>query len=461
MYKMINKVKKQFLLLVFMSVALCGYAQNSNVVDQIVWVVGDEAILKSDVEKARMDMLSRKMRIEGDPYCLIPEQLAVQKLFLDQAKIDSIEVSSAEINRSVAAHENMIINNIGSKEKVEEYWGTSLNQLREEWRDQIRNEQMISRVRTNLMQKATGLTPSDVRKFYEQLPKDSLPFIPPTVEVQIITIEPTIPLAVSDEIKARLRDYTNRINNGDSFASLAIMYSEDPGSGIKGGEMGFVGRAELVPEFANVAFSLNDPKKVSNVVETEYGYHIIQLVERRGDRINVRHILLQPKVPAEELQKAMTRMDSLALDIRANKFSFEEATVLSADKDTRNNNGLMVNRKESSNYGTPRFLMEELPSEVAMAVDKLKVNDVSAPFSMKLKNGREVVAIVKLKSRIDGHIANVSDDYQVLKELVENKKKEDALITWLQKKIKDTYVEIDSEWRSCDFQYSGWIKDSE
>lgn len=457
---MINKVKKLFLFTLFFSTSILGFAQD-NIVDQIIWVVGDEAILKSDVEKVRLGMLSRGERIEGDPYCLIPEQLAVQKLFLDQAKIDSITVSNADVNRTVSRYEANVINNLGSKEKAEEYLGASMADLRDEWREQIRNDEMVSQVKKNLMSKGRGLTPSEVRKYYAQLPKDSLPYIPTTVEVQIITNEPPLPLSVIDETKAKLRDYTNRINNGESFATLAIMYSDDKSSATNGGELGFTGRANWVPEFANVAFSLSDPTKVSNIVETEYGYHILQLIERRGDRVNVRHILLQPKVPTAELNKVMGKMDSLATDIRANKFSFDEATVLSYDKDTRKNNGLMVNRKESVNYGTPRFTMEELPTEVGKAISTLKTGEISSPFKMTLDNGKEVVAIVKLKERIEGHIANVSDDYQTLKQIVETRKQEDVLKKWLQDKIKDTYIRIDDSWRNCDFQYSGWIRDED
>ncbi|MBK5719628.1 peptidylprolyl isomerase [Dysgonomonas sp. Marseille-P4677] len=454
---MVREAGKFILLVVLLCSGLLVKAQD-NIIDQIIWVVGDEAILKSDVEKARAMILSRGERIDGDPYCLIPEQLAVQKLFLDQAKIDSIDVPAAEVSRGVTRQENMVISNLGSKEKAEEYLQAPMSQLREEWREEIRNNYLVSEVKKNLVGKKSKLTPSEVRRYYAQLPQDSLPYIPTTVEVQIITNEPVVPLEEIDKVKERLRDFTNRINAGESFATLAIMYSED-GSAQNGGELGFSGRANWVTEFSNMAFSLNDPKKVSNIVETEYGFHIMQLIERRGDLINVRHILLKPKVPDVEFNKVIAKMDSITQDIKQGKFTFEDATVLSFDKNTRKNNGLMVNRRESSNYGTPRFLKEELPPAVAIAVEKLKVGEVSSPFRMKGDDGKEVVAIVKLKSRIEGHIANVSDDYQALKEIVEEKKHEEILRKWLQNKIKDTYVLIDENWRNCDFQYSGWIKE--
>jgi len=454
---MVKKAGRFILLAILLVSGLFCKAQD-NVIDQIIWVVGDEAILKSDVERARLGILSRGERIEGDPYCFIPEQLAVQKLFLDQAKIDSIDAPASDIAREVTRRENYVISNLGSKEKAEEYLQAPMTQLREEWREETRSEYLVTEAKKKIVGKKTSLTPSEVRRYYSQLPQDSLPYIPTTVEVQIITNEPVIPLVEIDKVKERLRDFTNRINAGESFSTLAIMYSED-GSAANGGETGFSGRAQWVPEFANMAFSLNDPKKVSNIVETEYGFHIIQLIERRGDLINVRHILLRPKVPAEETEKAMNRLDSIAMDMRAKKFTFEDATVLSSDKDTRRNNGLMVNRERSSNYGTPRFTMEELPPEVAKVVDKMKIGEISVPFKMMQNNGKEAVAIVKLRSRTDGHVANVSDDYQALKEIVEAKKEEEVLKKWLQNKIKETYIRIDDNWKNCDFQYSGWVKD--
>lgn len=455
---MIEKAKKLILLAVLLGSGIMSYAQD-NVVDQIIWIVGDEAILKSDVEEARMDILSRGERIKDDPYCFIPEQLAVQKLFLDQARIDSIEIPLSDLSREVTRQENWYINNVGSKEKLEEYWRMPIAQIRERLREQVRTKYLVDQVQKNMAGKI-NLTPSEVRKYYAQLPQDSLPFIPTTVEVQIITLAPVIPLKEIDEVKGRLRDFTNRINSGEKdFSTMAIMYSDDKGSATSGGELGFMGRAQLLPEFSNVAFSLSDPKKISNIVETEYGFHIIQLIERRGDRANFRHILLRPKVPADELNKSMLRLDSVRSDIMEKKFTFDDATVLSYDKDIRNNKGLMVNRKESVNYGTPRFTMEELPGDVGKAVKDMKVGDISKPFKMTLDNGKEVVAMVKLRTRSEGHIANVSDDYQTLKEIVENAKREEILKKWLQTKIKNTYIYIDSNWRNCDFQYSGWLKD--
>jgi peptidyl-prolyl cis-trans isomerase SurA len=432
-----------------------------NVIDEVVWVVGDDAILRSDVESQRLYLQNEGQKLNGDPYCVIPEQMAIQKLYLNQAKIDSIEVNESQVIQATDQWVNMAINQIGSKEKLEEYFNKKLSQIKDERKDMVREQQTVDQMKRKLIGDIK-LTPAEIRKYYNQLPKDSLPVIPTTVEVEIVTMEPKIPFEETDAIKARLRKFTEQINSGEyEFSTLARLYSEDPGTAMKGGELGFTGKAMLAPEFANVAFNLNDPKKVSQIVQTEYGYHIIQLIEKRGDRINCRHILLKPKVSEKELQASLSRMDSLYTDISNKKFSFEEAaTYVSADKDTRNNKGLMVNKSESSsNYGTPRYEMEELPQEVGKIVYNMKVGDISKPFTLINDKQKEVVAIVKLKNRVAQHKANLTDDFQAMKTLVENQKREQMLHDWVVKKIKTTFVRISEGWRNCDFQYPGWVKE--
>jgi len=259
-------------------------------------------------------------------------------------------------------------------------------------------------------------------------------------------------------VKRRLREYTDRVNKGEmDFSTLALLYSEDKGSAMRGGEIGFKGRGELVPEYANVAFNLQDPKKVSKIVESEFGFHIIQLIEKRGDRINTRHILLKPKVNEKDLTSARVRLDSIADDIRKNKFSFDEAaSIISHDKDTRNNHGLMPNPQTN----TSKFEMQQLPQEIAKVVDGMNVGEISKAFTMvNEKDGKEVCAIVKLKSRINGHKATITDDYQNLKEIVMDKRREEMLEKWIVEKQKHTYVRINDNWKNCSFKYPGWIKD--
>lgn len=451
---------KKIFTVFFLACCSCVMMAQENVIDEIVWVVGDDAILRSDIETQRLYMQNEGQRFDGDPYCIIPEQIAIQKLYLNQAKIDSIEVSENQIIQEVDRWMNFAINQIGSREKLEEYFGKKYSQIKDERKEMVREQQIVQQMQQKLIGEIK-LTPSEVRKYFNTLPQDSLPNIPTTVEVQIITMEPRIPFEETDAIKARLRDFTEQIHSGKmEFSSLARLYSEDPGSAARGGELGFMSKSQLLPEFANVAFNLKDPKRVSQIVQTEYGYHIIQLIEKRGDRINCRHILLKPKVAEKELTDATVRMDSLYNDLQANKFSFEEAaTFISADKDTRNNKGLMVNQNyEGGNMGTPKFEMQELPQEIGKVVYGMKVGEISKPFTMLTNKQKEVVAIVKLKARTEGHKANIADDYQALKSIVEAKKREELLNNWIVKQQKTTYVRIADGWQNCDFRYPGWIK---
>jgi len=329
----------------------------------------------------------------------------------------------------------------------------------------VKDQRAVMEVQSGLIGKLK-ITPSDVRNFYNRIPKDSLPYISTTVEVQIFTAEPQVSLQEIDDIKNRLRDYTEQVTSGKtSFASLARRYSDDKESAPRGGEMYFKGKGELVPEFAAVAFELNDPKRVSRIIETEYGYHIIQLIEKRGDRINVRQILLRPYVTKEEVNAALQKLDSARTDILSGKLTFEEATYFSSDKDTRNNKGLMVNNPDpnsmssSERAGTSRFDMSELPPEVAKIVDTMKVGGISKPFTMiNAKNSKQVVAIVKLKSRIEGHKASLSEDFQSLKAMVEAEKRNEIINNWIAKKQKETYIRINENWKNCDFEKDGWIQ---
>lgn len=452
---------KKILSVFFLACCSCFTMAQDNVIDEIVWVVGDDAILLSDIEQQRLYLQNEGQRLEGDPYCFIPEQLAIQKLYLNQAKIDSIEANENSVIQSTDQWMNMAVNQIGSREKLEEYFGKKYSEIKEERKEQVREQQIVQQMQEELVGEIK-LTPAEVRKYFSELSTDSLPNIPTTVEVQIITMEPKIPFEETDAIKARLREFTEQVNNGEiEFSTLARLYSEDPGSAARGGELGFMSKTQLLSEFANVAFNLKDSKRVSQIVQTEYGYHIIQLIEKRGDRINCRHILLKPKVSDKELNEAMVRMDSLYNDLVAEKFTFDEAaTVLSYDKDTRNNKGLMVNQNyESNNMGTPRFEMQELPQEVGKVVYRMKVGEISKPFTMVTNKQREVVAIVKLRDRIEGHKANLVDDYQALKSIVEAKRKEELLNNWIINKQKTTYVRISEGWQNCDFKYPGWVKE--
>ena len=432
-------------------IAMPSVAQD-NVIDEVLWVVGDEAILKSDVEQARLYYMMQGQQIEGEPYCVIPEQLAIQKLFLNQAAIDSVEVTDQEVLSAVEAEINDRIARIGSKEKMEEYFSMSTMKMREELRETMRDRMVMERMQYKLFENVT-VTPAEVRREFAQLKEEEIPFVPTQVEVQIITLNPEIPLEEIERVKAELREYTERINSGDAqFSTLAVFYSQDPGSARRGGELDFFGRGEMVPEFSAVAFNLTDPTKVSKIVETEFGFHIIQLIEKRGDRIRARHILRKPEVPTESFTKAMERLDSIAIDIRNGKMTFEEAVKFSEDKGTRKSLGLMSNEQTLSS----RFELQELPQEVARAVYNMEVGEVSAPFVMVDKKGKEVCAIVKLKTRVEGHKATPTEDFQVVKDVIVGKMKEKKLVEWIMEKQKTTYVRINGDWCDCEFQYPGW-----
>lgn len=431
-----------------------SFAQK-NMVDEIIWVVGDEPILLSDVEEARITAEQQGSPVDN-PYCTIPEMLAINKLFLHQAQLDSVDVSEADVIQMVDEQISEYIQTYGSREAVEQIMHVKLSQLREMWKKQARESEMINQVKQSIAGDVK-VTPAQVREFYKGMPEDSLPYIPTQVEVQIITYTPQVARAEVERIEARLRDFAQRVNSGETeFATLAKFYSQD-GSARNGGELGYAGRNQWVPEFANVAFSLNDPKKVSKIVRTEFGFHILQLIDKRGDKVNVRHILLKPEIDTEELIHGTARLDSIADDIRAGKFSFEAAAqALSDDKDTRNNYGLMANHANRSI--TSRFEMKDLPADVAKVVDTLQVGQISKAFTMVNDKSQTVCAVVRLKNRIDGHRASLTEDFQTLRNNVVEKRREEKIEEWLKKKISQTYIRISPEWRNCDFRYEGWVK---
>lgn len=444
--------------------------QHRSVIDEVIWVVGDEPILKSTVEVMRMQAAMEGTRWDRDPDCAIPEQLAVQKLFLHQAAIDSIEVTESEISSQTEARIDYMVSQIGSREKLEEYRRQSISQIRQSMHDDLRDQLMIQRMREKLV-KDIQVTPAEVRRYFKDLPEDSIPFVPTEVEVQILTQTPRIEPEEINRVKEQLRNFTDRVTRGEtSFQTLARLYSQDPGTARNGGEMDYTGRGVLDPAFANVAFNLTDPKKISKIVESEFGYHIIQLVDKRGDKVKVRHILLKPEVSDSSIQASLARLDSLASDLRegvvprllsglytGDKFTFEDAvSFFSDDKDTRNNRGLMANRSERGQ--TSRFQLQDLPPEVARVVDTLKVGQISAPFTMINERGKTVCVIAKLKNRVDGHKAIITEDFQVMKDVVLEKRRAEALHKWVVDKIKSTYVRINDEYKGCDFEYEGWVR---
>ncbi len=427
-----------------------------NIIDEVIWVVGEEAILRSEVEEERLRAQYEGQPISGDPYCVIPEQLAVQKLFLHQAELDSIEANESSVSSQVDMRMNYYISQIGSKEKMEEYFRKTSSEIREEMMTMVRNQMIIQQMQSKLTENIHP-TPAEIRRYYNQLAADSIPTVPAQVEVQILSMEPPVSLEETERIKTRLREFTDRVHSGSAdFSMLARLYSEDTESAKRGGELGFVGKGQLVSEFADVAFNLSDPKRVSRVVQTEYGYHIIQLIEKKGDRINCRHILLKPRVSIDDKVKAIGRLDSIRTQIVDSGLVFEAAVArYSEDKNTVMSGGVMTNM----NNGTSKFEYQDLPPEIARQIYSMQEGDVSQPFVMmdRTKN-KEICAIVRLKSRRDTHKANLVDDFQVIRQMLEEKLRSERIEQWIKDKQKEIYVQIDPEWQGCDFTYPGWIK---
>ncbi|WP_303763389.1 peptidylprolyl isomerase [Alloprevotella tannerae] len=451
---------RKVILILFGCWALWSQAQRPrNVVDEVIWVVGDDPIYLSDVEQARLYAESEGQALEN-PYCTIPEQIAIQKLYLHQAEIDSITVSEGDIIRSADEIINRYIQNIGSKEGVEAVMHKSISQLREEFKRSQRDRMRIQREQQRITEKV-AITPAEVREYFKNLPADSLPLIPTQIEVEIITAQPQPTRAEVERIENKLRSFADRVNSGETeFSTLARFYSQDPGSSRNGGEMDYMGRGQLVPEFANAAFSLSDPKKVSKIVKTEFGYHIIQLVDKRGDKVKVRHILLKPDIPADEFARQEAKLDSIAILIREHKLSFEDAAAIySDDKDTRNNKGLMSYVNPEDGMLTARFQLKDLNQSIAQVIDTMKVGEISKAITMTNAKGQDVCAIVKLKARIDAHRANLKEDFQKLRDVVYEKRCNEKLDEWIANKIKTTYVRINPGWKNCTFKYKGWIKE--
>ena len=441
------------LFVLFICVQVIFAQKESNVVDEVIWVVGDDPILLSEVQESRLDAERNGNSIE---LCMIPEQIAVQKLFLHQADLDSIEVSESDVMSGVNEIVSSALQAYGSKENLEAITHRSLTQFREMLMRSQRNQYRVQQEQMKLTENVK-VTPAEVREYFKNVPEDSLPMIPTQVEVQIITSQPQPSREEIERVEERLRDFSRRVNEGETeFSTLARFYSED-GSARNGGELDYSGRGQWVPEFANVAFSLNDPKKVSKIVRTEFGFHIIQLIDKRGNKVKVRHILLKPEIPDSGYEKACVRLDSIASDIRAGKFSFDEgAAQLSDDIDTRNNAGLLSN--SASMLPTSRFEMKDLNQDIAKVVNGMSVGEISKPFIMTNAKGHKICAIVKLKNRIDRHRATMTEDFQVLRGVVYEKRCEAELEKWIKEKVRTTYVRIKPEWRSCKFKYDGWIK---
>lgn len=448
---MLKKVFVLFFLANLVFLGLLNAQGDPKMIDEIVAVIGRETVLLSDVENQALQLRSQGYYTSGDLKCEVLEDMLYGKFLVNQARIDSVEVSDAEVNSELERRLNMFINQIGSEEKLEEFYGKSMPEIKSEFRDVIR-EQMIGQRMQQTITADLKVTPHEVKTFYKNLPKDSLPIINTQFTLEQIVVQPKIDEVEILRIKDKLREFKDRVSKGESFATLAVMYSEDPGSAAKGGELGFVSRGDLVPEFSAVAFNL-DPGQVSKIVKTDYGYHIIQLIEKKGERINCRHILLRPRISVAERTTAKQKLDSVRTSIMKGEQTFKEACWrYSESEDTRLNGGVMVNQTT----GDTKWEASQLKPKIANAIRNLKVGEISEPFESEDDKGNPVYEIILLKEKTDPHQANLEDDYQRIQDMTLSQKKSEFMDDYVRSKVKGTYIRIDDNFKNCKFRENIW-----
>ncbi len=444
-----------FFYLIFSGTLFAQNQPQGEVVDEIIAIVGSNIILKSDIEAQYIQYRMQQGNAAGSEStvkCSIMESMLRQKLLLSQGELDSVQVSDMQVESEMDRRLRYYIKQFGSQEKLEEFYQQSIYEIKDEFRDLIKQQMMMETVQNSITADVT-VTPSEVRSFYKSIPKDSLPLINSEVELMQIVKKPPINPEERERIRKKLLELRKRVLNGESFATLAILYSEDPGSAKNGGELGFVGRGELYPEFEAVAFNLKEGE-VSDILETEAGFHIIQMIERRGDYVNVRHILLQPKVSPLDLMKAKNELDSISQLIEDGKYTFEEAVAEFSDDPSKNNGGLLVN----PNTGTSVFETDELDAKVFFVIDKMEVGEISAPVPFKTDDNKDAYRILYLKKRTEPHKANLKDDYDRIQQWALEQKKQKVIQEWVESKIDKTYIKIDDSYRDCKFS-NNWFKD--
>ena len=448
-------LKRFFALIVIITTCISSiYAQQEQVIDKIVAVVGKNIILQSDIEEQYM-----QYRLQGgikgsasSIRCEILEDQLFRKLMLNQAELDSIDVTDEQIEQEMEYRIRYYTSQIGSQEKLEQYFNKTMKEIRDELRSSIKDQKLIEEVQRKIVG-GVNATPSDVREFFNSIPQDSIPMVSAQYEIAQLVKKPPITLDEKLAVKERLYGLRNRILKGERFSTLALLYSEDPGSAKKGGELGFQGRGELVPEFEAAAFALKDGE-ISEVVETEYGFHILQLIERRGDYVNVRHILLTVKVSPEALQQAYDELDSIANLIRNDSITFEEAVKKFSDEDDKMNGGYLVNPKT----GSTLFSAEDLDQQVSVVVNKLQVGEVSSPVPMKTKNDKDAYRLLIIKKKTTPHKANLKEDYALIQQWTMQKLRQEAINKWIDAKSTKAYVKINEDYCDCDFQFDWKIQ---
>jgi peptidyl-prolyl cis-trans isomerase SurA len=425
-------------------------------VESVAAIVGNEVVYLSDIENTVLDARRQGNKMPIDELrCRILEQILVQKLFMDQARIDSITVTPDAVEGNVEMRINDAIRQVGSEKKLEEAFKKTMVEIRRDIRERMLEQATVEEVQSKIAQGIT-ITPAGLKRFYNSIPKDSLPLIPARVEISVLQLDPPRNEENKAEARQRLLDIRSQILKGASFSVLATLYSEDTESAKHGGEIGYLTRGQLEKEYADAAFSLTKGT-VSRIVETKYGYHIIQLIDRMGDMVNTRHILIRPKVKPDEEKIALNRLDSIADQIRNGNITFEDAVKkFSTHKDSKINGGKFV--RNDPNDRTTWFTLEELNQDMYLKVRDLKVGEISAPFRTVDENNNAVFRIVRLDRQVAAHRANLKDDYQSLYNAALMKERNKKYQTWIKDKIERTYIKISDEFKSCQFENQGWMK---
>jgi len=450
---MIKTLYKNIIALFISAVFSFAVTAQDEVIDRIIGVVGDQIILQSDIENQYLQFKAEGYRgNEGKIKCSIFEDQLAQKLLLNQAKVDSVEITESQVEMELNRRLQAFINQIGSEQQLEDYYKKSILEIKEDFRDLIRDQLLTEEMQRTIAGEIT-VTPSEVRKFYKRTPKDSLPLINSQIEIRQIVKIPPFSEEAKLEVREKLLNLRKRIINGESFSTLAVLYSEDKGTAIKGGELGYTNKADLVIEFANTAFSLKKGV-VSTIVETEFGYHLIKLIDRRNDQVNVRHILMKPKTSPEAKMQAKSFLDSLSLIIRTDSITFKNAARgYSDDPDSRLSGGILINPRT----GDTKFEMDQLDKGMYNVVKDMKIGKISDPFEAIDEKGNLVYKIVSVISRSKPHTANLVSDYKILQELTKQSKQQEFFSNWINDKQKNTYIRIVDDYQTCTFSNKGWL----
>ncbi len=445
---------KKSILILITAILSFNISYSQEIIDQVIAVVGNEIILESEIENQYIQLMSQGYASNSaDIKCDILEEMMFQKLLYIQAGIDSVEVTKKEVETELNRRLDVFINQLGDEKALEEFYGKSILEIKADFSDIIEEQLLTQKVQQSLTGEVK-ITPSEVKAFFEEIPEDSIPMVEPYFEISEIVISPEIGQEEKDAVKEKLNGIRERIINGESFATMAILYSEDPGSATKGGELGFVGRNDLVPEFATVGFNLTSTEDVSRIVETEFGYHIIQLIEKKGNMMNFRHILLTPKIGIEELSIAETKMGEISELIKTDSIDFDKAVDEYSDADSRFNSGKVMNPY----YGNAKLSKDFVDPYTAKTVNGLKQGEISEPFLSANEKGAKVMKIIRLDVKVEKHVANLKDDYQEIQQYALEKEKQERTEKWINEKLESTYVKIDDSYCNCKFKFGNWNK---